>query len=65
MSATLPQACRKWLDRVNAVMNCDWCIDAEDAGWSDEDALRYWRCEEMPEEFVERYADKYGLIRFS
>ena len=40
-------------------------IDAEDAGWSDEDILRYWRFDETPEAFVEWYAEKYGLIDFS
>lgn len=64
MSPTLPQACRDWLDRVNAVMMHDWCIDAEDAGWSDADILRYWRFDETPEEFVEWFAEKYELIRF-
>lgn len=65
MSATLPQACRDWLDRVNAVMKRDWRIDAGDAGWSDEDILRYWRLSETPAAFVEWYAQKYGLIDFS
>ncbi|HEY0927667.1 hypothetical protein [Brevundimonas sp.] len=65
MSPTLPQPCRDWLVRVNAVMKRDWCIDAEDAGWSDEDILRYWRFAQPPEAFVEWYAEKYGLIDFS
>ena len=65
MSADLPDACRDWLDRVNAVMKRDWCIDADDAGWSDDDVLRYWRFGETPEEFVAWYAEKYALIRFS
>lgn len=65
MSADLPKACRDWLDRVNAVMKRDWCIDAEDAGWPDEYILRYWRFGEPPEDFVEWYAEKYALIRFS
>ena len=65
MCAERPQACREWLDRVNAVMTRDWCIDADDAGWSDEDVLRYWRFGETPEEFVDWYSEKYDLIRFN
>lgn len=60
-----PAACRHWLDRVNVLMKRDWCIDAEDAGWSSDDILRYWRCGETPEAFVEWFAEKYDLIRFN
>ncbi|MDQ8029558.1 MAG: hypothetical protein REJ23_12605 [Brevundimonas sp.] len=64
MSAELPRACRDWLDRVNMVMTRDWCINAEDAGWSNDDILRYWRFGETPEDFVMWFAEKYDLIRF-
>jgi len=38
-------------------MKRDWCIDADDAGWSEEDVLRYWRFDETPEDFVAWFAD--------
>ena len=60
----LPKDCLDWLRQVNFVMKRDWCIDSDDAGWSPEDVLRYWRREEAPEVFVDWFAAKYGLISF-
>lgn len=62
--AVLPPECIAWLTEVDRVMKRDWCIDSTDAGWSAEDCLRYWRYGEIPEAFVEWFAEKYDLIRF-
>lgn len=53
-----------WLAAVDRIMKRDWCIDTDDAGIPREDALRYWREGESPEEFVAWFAEKYDLIRF-
>lgn len=60
----LPPTCAAWLAEVDRLMKRDWCIDSADAGWSAEDVLRYWRYGDTPTEFVERFAEKYDLIRF-
>lgn len=59
-----PAECAAWLADVDRVMKRDWCIDTDDAGWSREDQLRYWRYGETAEDFVSWFAEKYGLIRF-
>jgi len=59
-----PPACAAWLAEVDRVMKRDWCIDSTDAGWSREDVLRYWGNGETPADFVEWFAEKYGLFRF-
>lgn len=61
----LPPACAAWLAEVDRVMKRDWCIDSVDAGWSSEDVVRYWGYGETPADFVEWFAEKYGLIRFT
>ena len=62
--APLSPECTAWLAEVDLVMKRDWFIDSNDAGWSPEDALRYWRYGDSPEAFVAWFAQKYGLIRF-
>ena len=60
----LPPACAAWLADVDRLMKRDWCIDSKDAGWSAEDVVRYWGYGERPADFMEWFAEKYGLIRF-
>ena len=64
LTTPLPVECTAWLMVVDRIMKRDWCIDSADAGWSSEDTLRYWRYGERPEQFVEWFAEKYGLVRF-
>ena len=63
-TAAHPPKCTAWVAEVDRLMKRDWCIDHADAGWSQEDTLRYWRYGDSPETFVEWYTEKYGLIRF-
>jgi hypothetical protein len=58
----LPTDCLRWVKQVDAIMKRDWFIDTSDAGLSEDDILRYWRGGETPDDFVARFAEKYGLI---
>jgi len=51
-----------WVKRVDVIMKRDWFIDTSDAGLNEDDILRYWRGGETPDDFVSRFADKYGLV---
>jgi hypothetical protein len=58
----LPADCLAWVTEVDRVMKRSWFIDSGDAGWSRDDVIHYWGFGEPPEQFVDRYAEKYGLI---
>lgn len=62
--ADLPLKCLAWVEAVDRIMKRDWYIDTSDAGADREDILRYWGFGDSPDEFVEWFAAKHGLIRF-
>ena len=53
----------QWVSTVDHLMKRDWCIDAVDAGLSEEDLARHWRDGDEPAMFVAWFAKKYDLIR--
>ncbi len=60
----LPAECIAWLAEVDRLMKRDWYLDSNGAGWSREDVLRYWGYGETSVDFVDWFAEKYGLIDF-
>jgi hypothetical protein len=64
-SVDLPQGCLAWITEVDRVMWRDWYLTSSLAGWDRDQLLRYWPYQESPEEFVDWYAEKYDLIRFT
>ncbi len=54
----------EWLQKVAEILQRDWCLSPEAAGWDDEQIDRYYSWGESPEEFVKWYADKYELLDF-
>jgi hypothetical protein len=58
----LPRACSAWVAEVDRIMLEEFCIDLSDAGADRADVLRYWQCDQSPDEFVDWFGEKYDLI---
>jgi hypothetical protein len=52
----------KWKAIADSIMSKIYGIDTEDAGIDDEGLRSHWSAGEMPESFVEWFAQKYDLI---
>ena len=58
----LPSACRAWATEVDRIMLEEFCIDLSDAGADQEQVIRYWKSGQEPNDFVDWFGEKYGLI---
>lgn len=63
-NAQTPPKLKAWAAQVDRVMQQDWCLSIADAGLSNDDLFRYWRCGDEPAQFVAWFGEKYDLIRF-
>lgn len=53
-----------WVQRVDRLLQRDWCVSVSDAGIDENQLNRAWADGDTPAAFVEWFAEKYDLIRF-
>lgn len=61
MSTSGSVSFKAWRNAVDRYLHDGYCINIMDAGIDDERLARHWEANDLPKEFVEWFAVKYGL----
>jgi hypothetical protein len=60
-ASTKSTAYRVWRTAVDERLHQIYCITIEDAGFDEKYLIGHWKSNETPFDFVEWFANKYGL----